>query len=868
VGFRPGETFGSTPDRAPKEIRVAPAPSQLDPPGLSAADAARLLLQFGPNELAAAAKVPGWRRLLAQFSGTLTLVLLGAAALSFVVSGELKTPIVVVGVVVVNAIVGHLQEHRAERSLDALRSMLVGRSRVRRDGELQVVDSTSLVPGDLVLVEAGDRVPADGRVITASHVEVDEATLSGESLPIAVGTGATLRMNTVVTRGRAEFVVTATGMDTEMGRIAGLLERTATERTPLQRQLDGLGHSLAKLAAGIVAVVVAIDLLRGEPFTSVMLTAVAVAVAAIPEGLPAVTAITLAIGVSSMARRHAIVKRLASVETLGCTTVICTDKTGTLTLNQMTAVEFVAPNGPAAALSAMVLCNDADVRDDADGRHVVGDPTEGALVSLALQHGIDIADMRDRHPRLAELPFDSANKFMATAHRFDLIDHDQGTDHDHDHDHDTVRLMVKGAPDVLLAHDRSPDADALRSEAVRMGEGGRRVIAVAHRDIARDEWEGLAEGDLVDAVRSLTVLALVGLVDPPRPEARSAIAAAHGAGIDVKMITGDHASTATAIGSDLGLHGGTMTGGDLATIDDEELDRRIEATTVFARVAPEHKMRIVAALQRRGHVVAMTGDGVNDAPALKKADIGIAMGITGTDVSKEAATMVLTDDNFATIVDAVGRGRTIYGNIVKFVRFQLSTTLGFALVFLFAALLGIGDGKPFTAIAILWVNIIMDGPPAMALGLDPADADVLSRRPRPSDEPILTGARWGAVALSAATMATGTLAVLQWAPAAIATTMAFNTFVLAQFFNILNSRHDTRSAFHRESFRNRCLWSALSAVLALQVLVTHVGWFQRLFSTRPIGGTDWLVCIAVASVVLWIDELRKWRCRQSLNRSS
>jgi Ca2+-transporting ATPase len=844
---------------------VPPAPSQLDPAGLSAADAARLLVEFGPNELVAAPKVPRWRRMLAQFTDTLTLVLLGAAALSFIVSGELKTPIVVMSVVVVNAIVGHLQEHRAERSLDALRSMLVGRSRVRRDGELHVVDSTDIVPGDLVLVEAGDRVPADGRVTTASHVEVDEASLTGESVPVAVDTDGTVRMNTVVTRGRAEFVVTATGMHTEMGRIARLLERTPTERTPLQRQLDGLGHSLAKLAAGIVAVVVAIELLRGEPVTSVMLTAVAVAVAAIPEGLPAVTAITLALGVSSMAKRHAIVKRLASVETLGCTTVICTDKTGTLTLNQMTAVAFVAPHDPEAALAAMVLCNDAEVRQDASGRHVVGDPTEGALVSLAMQHGIDVAGVRDRHPRLAELPFDSANKFMATAHRFG---NDNDNDNGNDNGNDNVRLMVKGAPDVLLAHDDSTGVDALRAEAVRIGDGGHRVIAIAHRDIARDEWERLTGGDLVDAVRSLTVLALVGLVDPPRPEAMSAIAAAHGAGIDVKMITGDHASTATAIGRELGLIGGTITGGELEAIDDEELARRIDATTVFARVAPEHKMRIVAALQRRGHVVAMTGDGVNDAPALKKADIGIAMGVTGTDVSKEAATMVLTDDNFATIVDAVGRGRTIYGNIVKFVRFQLSTTLGFALVFLFAAMLGIGDGKPFTAIAILWVNIIMDGPPAMALGLDPADSDALSRPPRPTGEPILTPTRWTAIVLAALTMALGTLGVLHWAPSPIATTMAFNTFVLAQFFNILNSRHDTRSAFHRDTFRNRWLWVALGAVVGLQVLVTHVGWFQQLFSTRPIGGADWLVCVTVASAALWIDEVRKWRSRQSLNRSS
>ncbi len=830
----------------PPTVSSAPV---LTPLGLSSANAATRLIEFGPNELATAAPVPTWRRLLAQFTGTLTLVLLGAAVLSFIVSGELKTPIVVLTVVVVNAVVGHLQEHRAERSLDALRSMLVGRSRVRRDGELQVVDSTSLVPGDLVFVEAGDRVPADGLVVAASHLEVDEATLTGESVPVSMAVHGTMRMNTTVTRGRAEFVVTATGMRTEMGRIAGLLEGTAAERTPLQRQLDGLGHSLAKLAAGIVAVVVIVELVRGEPLTEVMLTAVAVAVAAIPEGLPAVTAITLAIGVSAMARRHAIIKRLASVETLGCTTVICTDKTGTLTLNRMTAVELVASEDESSALTAMALCNDAEIRTGDDGEHVVGDPTEGALVALASERGIDVVGLRGGHPRLAELPFDSANKFMVTAH------------HHGDLAGGGVRLMVKGAPDVLL--DRSAGStDRWHAESARMGDNGHRVLAVAQRDLTQDEWAAVGSGRLADAAHSLTMLGLVAIVDPPRPEAAAAIEAAHGAGIAVKMITGDHASTATAIGSELGLRGETMTGAELADIDDDELERRIDATTVFARVAPEHKMRIVAALQRRGHVVAMTGDGVNDAPALKKADIGIAMGITGTDVSKEAATMVLTDDNFATIVDAVRRGRSIYANIVKFVRFQLSTTLGFALVFLFAALLGIGDGMPFTAIAILWVNIIMDGPPAMALGLDAGDGDAMSRSPRPTDEPILTRRRWTAIALSAATMAAGTLAILHWAPAAIATTMAFNTFVLAQFFNILNSRHDTRSVFHRDTFRNRWLWLALGGVVVLQVLVTHVPVFEHLFTTSPINATDWVVCIAVASAVLWADELRKFISRK------
>ncbi|MFM2076345.1 MAG: hypothetical protein RJA49_235, partial [Actinomycetota bacterium] len=836
----------------------------------------------------------------------------GAAAVAFAVSGEVKTPLVVLTVVLLNAVIGFVQENKAERSLEALRGMLVAQARVRRDGALQNIDSAAIVPGDIVLVEAGDRIPADARILLASHLEIDEAALTGEGNPAEKSTIEVERadaalgdrvgmahMNTTVTRGQAELVVTATGMDTEIGRIAGLLRSTDTERTPLQRQLDGLAHSLAKLAGAIVAAVFVIGLLRGEPLSDLLLTAVALAVAAIPEGLPAVTAVTLAIGVSAMARRHAIVKRLAAVETLGCTSVICSDKTGTLTLNEMTAVELITQLRPHAvtgagyspvgivehlpgddrmamdtAFAAMALCNDAEIRAE-DGEHeLVGDPTEGALLVLAAKGGVDIAELRAQHPRLAAVPFDSANKFMATVHQ---VVNDAGERR--------VRILVKGAPDVLLARSlyvidgegalapRATHTDALIAHNERLGAQGLRVLAIALRDLEPDAWEEfVATGaDPAELVHDLTLVALAGIVDPPRAEARDAIAVAHRAGIEVKMITGDHAATAAAIGAQLGLEGEAVTGADLDRMDDAELDARIDAITVFARVAPEHKLRLIAALQRRRNVVAMTGDGVNDAPALKKADMGIAMGITGTEVSKEAATMVLTDDNFATIVDAVGRGRSIYANIVKFVRFQLSTTLGFALLFLLAAALDIAGGKPFTAIAILWVNLIMDGPPAMALGVDPAAADVMVHRPRPMSEKILTRPRWAAVAVSGAVMALGTLAVLEWAPgdsvkagvASVGGTMAFNTFVLFQFFNILNSRHDTRSAFQRDTFRNRWLWTALGGVVLLQVGVTHFGPLQRLFDTMSISAGQWAVCIAVASSVLWIEELRKLVVRRA-----
>ncbi|HAP77289.1 MAG TPA: hypothetical protein DCR14_14545, partial [Acidimicrobiaceae bacterium] len=724
--------------------------------GLSTAEATARLQQHGRNELAAAPRVPAWRRFLGQFTDLLILILLCAAVVAFVVSGELKTPLVVLTVVILNAVIGFVQENRAERSLDALRNMLTSQARVRRDGTTRYVDTAELVPGDIVLVEAGDRIPADGRLLAATNLEIEEAALTGESQPAQKNTAPVDRdevplgdrhgvayMNTQVTRGRGEMVITSTGMGTEIGRIAGLLRNTESERTPLQQQLDGLAHSLAKLAGVIVALVFVIGLARGEAIGDLLLTAVALAVAAIPEGLPAVTVVTLALGVAKMAKRNAIVKRLASVETLGCTTVICSDKTGTLTLNEMTAVEMVfqltphavsgtgyEPHGEIAdddgddpiarkaALMAMTLCNDAVVHPANDGTdqwHLVGDPTEGALAVLAMKGGLEVDTLRGQMPRLAEVPFDSAHKYMATVHEVVTA---AGTP--------MVRLMAKGAPDVLLARSTHViDRDGVRADLElhrdtvmthneRLGAQGLRVLAVASRDFEPDAWAELqaAGTDTADLVQGLTLLALAGIVDPPRPEARDAIAIAHKAGITVKMITGDHAATAAAIGQQLGLHGESVTGADLDRMDDAELDRRIDNITVFARVAPEHKMRLVAALQQRGNVVAMTGDGVNDAPALKKADMGVAMGITGTEVSKEAATMVLTDDNFATIVGAVERGRTIYGNIVKFVRFQLSTTLGFATLFLLAAALGVAGGKPFTAIAILWVNIIMDGPPA------------------------------------------------------------------------------------------------------------------------------------------------------------
>ncbi|MCL6262331.1 cation-translocating P-type ATPase [Craterilacuibacter sp. RT1T] len=856
--------------------------------GLTPDEAAHRVREFGVNRLAEAPARAPWRKFADQFRGLLVLILLAAALLAGVV-GELKDAVVIVLVVILNATLGFMQEHRAEAALAALKGMLAPVARVRRGGEVHQIDAAELVPGDLLLLEAGDRVGADARVLSAHGAELAEAALTGESHAVAklagvVDAAAPLAertnmvfMNTVLTRGRIEALVTATGMQTEMGQLAGLLAQTAEGATPLQRQLDALGKRLGLIACVVVALMFIAGIARGEPLAETAMVAIALAVAAIPEGLPAVVTVTLALGMHRMARHQAIVKRLAAVETLGCTTVICSDKTGTLTLNQMTARalytagarhavsgEGYAGGGsidgplPAAALREVllpaVLCIDAHIRDGV----LIGDPTEGALLALAAKAGLDGRELREHRPRIAEIPFDSAVKFMATFH----------------HEGSHVRLCVKGAPDVLLERARAwrgedgilpldamertrfaGENDALANQALR-------VLALAERMIPADAFD--PDGALLEWVNELTLLALVGIIDPPRAEAKAAIARCQQAGIAVKMITGDHRVTAAAIARELGLKGDVHEGRALEGLDAQALGVLVENSAVFARVAPEHKLRIVKALQARGHVVAMTGDGVNDAPALKRADIGVAMGITGTEVSKEAATLVLTDDNFATIVRAVEEGRTIYDNIIKFVRFQLSTNVGAIFTVLAAPLLGLAT--PFTAIQLLWVNIIMDGPPAMTLGVEPARERVMQDAPRRADAAILSWQRLWRIVLYGATMASGTLAVYLWtldshAAAASATTMAFTTFVLFQFFNIFNARAEYGSAFNRQFFSNGKLWLALSGVVALQVLVVHWAPAQAVFDTVDLSTSQWALAVAVASSTLLLEEARKMLLR-------
>ncbi|GHD62829.1 cation-translocating P-type ATPase [Jeongeupia chitinilytica] len=860
--------------------------------GLSSAVAAERSKQYGENQLAEAVIRPPWLKFVDQFRGFLIMVLMSAVLLALAI-GHLEDALAILIVIVLNATIGFIHERRAERTLSALKGMLTPHTRVRREGVVRDIETRLLVPGDIVQLEAGGRVPADGRILAAHYLEVDEATLTGESQPVCKSNVALadadlppgdrinmLFMNTVITRGRAELLVTAIGMQTEVGQLAGLIATADAGTTPLQQQLDLLGKKLAAIAGTVVVLIFVLDFNNGVPWIQAAVTAVALAVAAIPEGLPAVVTVTLAIGMWRMAKHRAIVRKLSAVETLGSTTVICSDKTGTLTANQMTARagyfagrhfsvngEGYLPTGkiawpdnaPALAplLLPAVLCSEPCVREG----QLIGDPTEGALWVLAQKGGVDPDAARTSWPRIAEIPFDSANKFMATFH----------------HAGDMVEMAIKGAPDVLLARSTrwlGPDGEQrldagsrerIERENEALARKALRVIALAKLQIPANAFDPACE--LANWTCNWTFLGLAGLTDPPRPQAKAAIMQCSDAGITVKMITGDHKATAMAIARELGLAGAAVSGNELEAMDDATLAGAVEGISVFARVSPAHKVRIVRALQAAGHVVAMTGDGINDAPALKAADIGIAMGRTGTAVTREAAKLVLTDDNFATIVQAVQEGRVVYDNIVKFVRFQLSTNIGAILTVLGATLLG--WPAPFTAIQLLWINVIMDGPPAMTLGIEPARPGLMHDRPRPRSEQILRGPRLLRLVIYGLTMTAGTLLIFRHGLAThgqpYALTLAFTTFVLFQLFNAFNARAEYDSALGTMFFSNGRLWLTLASVLAMQGLAVHWASAQMVFDTVDLTVSDWIMALAIASSVLLLDEARKviWRCCRS-----
>jgi Ca2+-transporting ATPase len=873
--------------------------------GLSQAEAARRLEEYGPNRFAEAKTDPTWLRFLRQYQDLMQLVLVGAGIVSIVVVGTVSTGVLLLLLTVFNALMGLSQEGKAAAAVSALQEMMILTARVRRDGELTELPAEGLVPGDIVSVEAGDLIAADGRLLTAATLEVDESPLTGESLPVAkdaafVGDDETplgdridmVFMNTSVTRGSATFVVTATGMQTEVGHISEMLDSAKETETPLTRQLDQLTQRLIAIAGAALVASMVLGLIRGESFDTLFVAAVAFAVAAIPTGLPAIVTTILSQGTRVLADAGAIVKRLRSVETLGSTSAINSDKTGTLTLNQMTAVELTAlgrryeisgtgygttgqilheggtvDGGELEELMLpMVLASDAVARNG----ELVGDPTEGALVVLAGKAGVSTEVTRERYPRAATLPFDAAYKLMATFHRWT---DDDGTE--------MVRAYVKGAPDQLLARAAwtyqgeadaaTPVDDAARerymAENDRLAAKGLRVLATARKDVPSAEFD--PAGDLLEQIEGLTLMALVGIMDPPRPEVKDSIATAHRAGIEVRMITGDHVVTAEAIAQELGIPGRAISGADFRAMSDEQALRELDDIGVIARVTPEDKVRLVQLLQQEGRIVAMTGDGVNDAPALKQADIGVAMGITGTEVSKEAAVMILTDDDFSTIVRAVRQGRNLYDNLKKYIRFQMAGLFGFIATFLGASIFWIADGLPFLPGQTIWVNFSVQVACAFGLGFGAATVGLMDRKPRPADAPILSQRMLLYLAVVGLFIGVATLAVLELASReygeTVGRSMALATFSFMNVAFALGTKDMQQTVFSEETLSDRKLLVGIGVGVLLTFMASELGLLQRFLGTVSLTAEQWFVCLLVGLTPLVVSEIRKFAWKKPLD---
>jgi potassium/sodium efflux P-type ATPase len=900
--------------------------------GLSSEEAAARLRRFGPNRLEAAAPVPEWRKFLGHFADPLIYLLLGAVVVSLVVwlveegDGIPFEAIVISVIVIANAILGYVQEAKAEQAVAALQRMAAATAGVIRDGHQQRIEAEAVVPGDLLLLSEGDAVAADARLLEAASLSVSEASLTGESeavakevaaLPEPAGLADRVNMvfdGTAVTRGRGRAIVTATGMATEMGNIARLLVSTEEARTPLQREVDHIGRALGLAVLVIAAVVVAAIMLTSDVATTsdvvgVLLVGVSLAVAAVPEGLPAILSVVLALGVQRMALKKAIVKKLSSVETLGSASVVCSDKTGTLTKSEMTIVKVVTPSGEVdvtgsgyrpegeivtegrpiddpvlldeigLVLAGGSLANDSSLRHEGEDWMIQGDPTEAAFLVAEMKAGISEA-RKARFARVGEIPFSSERKLMTTLE----IDAERDG---------RIDIISKGAPDVLLArctHERvagevreltGERRDEVLATIDRLADLALRTIAVAYRPLQAleppPEVEESVEKDLI-------YLGLVGMIDPPRPEAKAAVIEAMEARVRTIMITGDHPRTAGRIAVDLGIVGDpgiggeearVLTGREIDGLEDGELREALSQVSVYARVAPEHKLRIVHALQGEGNIVAMTGDGVNDAPALKSADIGVAMGMAGTDVTKEAADMILADDNFATIITAVREGRAIFANVRKFLRFLLSSNTGEVLTMflgvMLAGVLGLDEVGgalvvPLLATQILWINLLTDTGPALAMGVEPPPDDVMTRPPRRLADRVVDREMWLGVLFVGTVMAVVSLVALDLGlpgglipgsgDIATARTMAFTTLVFAQLFNCFNARSDRRSAFHN-LFSNPLLWGAIALSALMQVIVVQVPFFNEPFGTAPLALEDWAVCLGLASFVLWAYEAKK-----------
>ena len=890
--------------------------------GLANEEAARRLETYGPNELAERPRPGFWQLLLAQFNNFLVIILIVAAVLSLIL-GETIEAGAIMAIVVLNAILGVVQEGKAEEALAALKKMAAPEAQVLRDGHRITIPARELVPGDVVFLEAGNYVPADLRLVESVNLKIDEASLTGESVPVEKVAHVTLAeeiplgdrvnsafMGSTVTYGRGRGIVVATGMQTQIGLIAEMIQSYEEEETPLQRRLDQLGRWLGWGSLIICAIVFIEAILQDTDLTLIttqglgaylratqaqivelFIVAVSLAIAAVPEGLPAVVTICLALGMREMVRRHALIRRLPAVETLGSATVICSDKTGTLTQNEMMAVRlYVAnwrldvsgqgyePNGeftnygdPAdpkdsaeimELLIGSVLCSDA-LLEQAESENggspqyrIVGDPTEGALVVAAAKAGLTREELEARYPRVAEVPFDSERKRMSTIHRLN----------------GRYRAYVKGAPDVIL-----PLCDTILEEGqdvplnparrqhientIRdLGQGGLRVLAITYRDL--DELPAQVTADEIE--RGLSLIGLVAMIDPARPEVRPAVEQARSAGIRTMMITGDYPDTARAVAEEIGLlrpDGRVISGAQLDEMTDEALQEQIEEVDVFARVSPQHKVRIVEALKARGHVVAMTGDGVNDAPALKRASIGVAMGITGTDVSKETADMVLTDDNYASIVSAVEQGRIIYSNIRKFVYYLLSCNMAEIMVIFLATLFG--SAPPLNAIQLLWLNLLTDGAPALALGLEKGDPDIMEQPPRPVQEPIINRPMVTGVIVQTIAITTVVLLAffvgLAWEPDnfALAQTMAFVTLSASELVRAYTARSERVSLWRLGVFTNPYMQYAVLTSIVLLLGAVYLPFLRPIFNTVPLGGREWSIVLPLLLIPSIAAEITK-----------
>ena len=863
--------------------------------GLKSSEASDRLKKYGENILQEEKEKSAIIRFLEQYKSYMQIVLVIAAFVSLYIQ-EYHTFLLLLLLTVFNASLGYRQEAKAAASVAALNKMMKTVAKVRRDGVIIQVEAEEIVPGDIIIIDAGDRVPADGRIILAANLQIEESALTGESTPVEktsevidkadlpLGDRINMAfMNTNVTRGHGEILVTDTGMNSEVGHIATMLQEQKAEKTPLTVQIDRVTLFIIGMALLAFLSIVMLGLSQGESFTKLFNIGVSLAIGSIPDALPAVVISILAMGTVAMANKNAIIKSLPAVETLGSTSAINSDKTGTLTMNQMTVrvistvqhrymvsgegysfegkiqrTEGDAGENLDHVLFPCALCIDTDIRDG----QVIGDPTEGALYALAEKGGIQVQEFRRNNPRIASIPFDSDYKFMATFH--EMKEPDGRT---------IIRAYVKGAPDVILSRSSFgllADGKAIKlteehrtkilDENERIAQEGLRVLAFARKDFDPATFDPKA--DLMPLMEDLTISSFVGEVDPPRAEAKEAITKAKNAGIRVRMITGDHAVTAAAIGRELGIEGRAITGAEFAAMSDEEAGEQIDEIGVIARVAPEHKVRLVQVLKRKGNIVAMTGDGVNDAPALKAADIGIAMGITGTDVAKGAARMILTDDNFATIITAIEEGRKIYDNLQKFLRIQIANLFMFVLAFLGSSVFAVAGTALFTPGQVLWVHMLIVAPIGAALGMDIASPGIMARRPRRSDEAIISHRMYVRLFVIGAGMAAATLIMYQigqivYGSPDIGQTMGLVSLSLMNVFVALNLRFPYDTAFHISTFSNTRLVYAYLWVIIGTILITETRLFQTLFHTVGLTADQWLMCLIPGVVIFFAGELFK-----------